>query len=353
VLRAGGTGRKCCGMPAEGLGEGLRSRHTIGEDAARTPEPRQVSIAQRIVHGASFALPQPPDKPLSDARLRECARYVKVALCTRNPDNPVIALLESALSRRGVTIDVIDDPRQVSPDGRWDVAYWRPDARNAQIAAFSRQAAILLDGLGTPFLNNLTSMDRAASKLVTQLLFERSGLAVPAFHVLPRTGGLRAARGLAGPVVVKPIWGKKAEGVAVYDTLDEASSYARPADDPMIVQRAIPWRHQYRCVVTRHGVVRVYRDDNPTPARPVIRSFDRFDARPVSCPDADLEAMAVNMLQAVGGDLMRADILEDRDGARWALEINGSFGFPHDDAPVIEAFMAEFQQLAGHGPRAV
>jgi hypothetical protein len=39
-------------------------------------------------------------------------------------------------------------------------------------------------------------------------------------------------------------------------------------------------------------------------------------------------------------------VLEDGDGRLWALEVNSSFGFRHDDRAVIDAFLRGFARAA-------
>lgn len=271
---------------------------------------------------------------------------MRVALCTRNAKNPVITLLAHALGGGTSSVEVITDPRQVADGQGFDAALWRSDSRTREIAAFSRQAAVILDALGVPFLNSLASIERASSKLVCHTLLSRAGVNVPTTWATPRPGAHAAVPEIAGPVVVKPVWGKKARAVAIFPDANEALRAARSLGEPTILQGAIPWRFQYRCVVTPAGAVRVYRDESSTPDRAAVRTFDRFNPGAVDDVDHEILEMAGAMLASVGGDLMRADILEDKDGRYWALEINSSFGFPHDDQRVLDAFLNGFRTVA-------
>jgi glutathione synthase/RimK-type ligase-like ATP-grasp enzyme len=272
---------------------------------------------------------------------------MRAALCTRNPKNPVIRLLARTLQTGGVEADVIADPRVVVAGGRaWDVAFWRPDSRDASIAAFSRQAAIILDGLGVPFLNSLSSMDRAGSKLVSQALFAAAGLAVIPSWLTPRPGG-ELEEDVEGPLIVKPLWGKGTEGVAWCPTAEKALQAAWRLGQPSLLQRPVTWRSQYRCVTASGALVRAYRDENRAPGTVPVRRFDRFSAVPEPTVEPQVAELAIAMTGAVGGDLMRADILQDQVGALWALEVNSSFGFPHDDEVVLEAFLQGFKAKAG------
>lgn len=273
---------------------------------------------------------------------------MRVALCTRNPANPVIRLLARALEENGSRADVIDDPRQVLGAARWDAGFWRPDARSAEIAAYSRQAAVILEGLGTPFLNSLASMDRAASKLVSFALFTAAGLPVVSSWAAPRPGHT-LDEDVSGPLIVKPLWGKQARGVSLCPTVEEALTAAERLGAPALLQRPVPWRHQFRCVATPDDVIRVYRAENPRPDEPTISRFDRSTAVPFEPVPPEVAGLATAMVATVGGDLMRADVLEGQDGRLQGLEVNASFGFRHDDSTVVEAILRGFARVAS-GP---
>ena len=271
---------------------------------------------------------------------------MRVALCTRNRGNPVITLLARVLEREGLMAEIVTDPRQVANGQEFDAAFWRPDSRTPEIAAFARQAPVVLDALGVPFLNSLASVERASSKLVSHALLRHAGVDVPATWAAPRPSIEAVSPDIDGEVIIKPVWGKKARAVSVFGDVDAALRAARSSGEPMLLQPAIPWRFQYRCVMHAAGAVRVYRDESPTPRRAAVRTFDRCDPRPVDEVAADVLEMANAMLVAVGGDLMRADILEDMDGRYWALEVNSSFGFPHDDRRVVDAFVSGLRAAA-------
>lgn len=277
--------------------------------------------------------------------------FMRVALCTRNAGNPVIQLLAHTLTAAGHSADVIDDPRQVLADAdRWDVAFWRADSRNAMIAAFAREAAVILDGRGVPFLNSLRSMNRAGSKLVSHALFAAAGLPVIPTWITPKPDQSLSSD-VHGPLIVKPLWDKATRGISLCATLEEALEAARALDQPSLLQQPVAWRYQHRCVCTHQNVVRSYRDENPERGSATIRGFDRFAALPEQTTNQRVAALAMAMICAVDGDLMRADILEDDDGRLWALEINSSFGFPHDDQVILEAFLRGFADAAARRHR--
>jgi glutathione synthase/RimK-type ligase-like ATP-grasp enzyme len=321
----------------EGFGEDLRLIQAIRENIRRAANP---PFSLKFTHGNAIFIAMTSEGKTCPA-LRESSP-MRVALCTRNPHNPVLQLLARALAGAGATGEIIDDPRRVLGDARWDVAFWRPDSRAATIAAFSRQAPVILDGLGVPFLNTLESMERAGSKLVSQALFTAASLPVIPSWLTPRPGR-QLDEDIRGPLIVKPLWGKKGEGVALCGSATEALEVAWRLGRPSLLQRPVLWRNQYRCVATPERLVRVYRDQNPEVGVPAIRRFDRLAAiAEIGVPD-EVAELAIAMIRAVDGDLMRADVLEDGEGGLWALEVNSSFGFPHDDEVVLDGFVQGFR----------
>lgn len=153
------------------------------------------------------------------------------------------------------------------------------------------------------------------------------------------------ARSLSSPFGARPPKGSPCA------SREEALQVAHALDQPSLLQQPVAWRYQHRCVCTDQGIIRSYKDENPGRGSPTIRGFDRFAAMPEQTTNQRVAALAIAMIRAVGGDLMRADILEDDQGCLWALEINSSFGFPHDDQVILEAFLRGFADAAARRSR--
>jgi glutathione synthase/RimK-type ligase-like ATP-grasp enzyme len=272
---------------------------------------------------------------------------MRVALCTRNAGNPVVRLLAKLANDDGHAAHVLTDPRQIEQEPHaYDVGFWRPDSRSDAVAAFARQVPEILEGVGVPFVNSLASCDRAWSKYVSARLFVAAGLPVPHTVLAPQQWDETSPR-LDGTVVVKPVHGKAARGVEVYTDPDAALRAAAAAGEPTVLQSAIAWTELVRAVTTADGVLRAYEQPNPSAGpSPAIATFDRHAAVPLAQVPFDVEALASQMLAAVGGDLMRADMLRDSEGCLWALEINSSFGFPHDDPVIHGEFLRQFAAAA-------
>lgn len=274
---------------------------------------------------------------------------MNVALCTRNAGNPVIQLLKRYLVERGHTASVLTDPRQIlgtSPRS-FDVGFWRPDSRNEQVAAFARQVPEILEASGVPFLNSLASGDRATNKLVTYAVFSGAGVVTPATWVPPQKWDEPSAiRIPEGPKIVKPVGGKASRGVRHFESREEALEYADTCDEPCLLQTPVRWTRQFRIIGTPSRCVRAFDQPNPALApTAAIARFDTSSAQYLADPSAAVTSLASEMVRLVGGNLMRADILLEADGTLWALEVNSSFGFPHGDMAVLEAFEAELTDL--------
>lgn len=274
---------------------------------------------------------------------------MNIALCTRNRSNPVIQLLDSFLSDHDHSVSVITDPRAlVNDDPRhFHVAFWRPDSRDQQIAAFARQAAEILEASRVPFLNSLASTDFATNKFVSYALFKGHGIRTPETWLEPQHWDIDNVF-TSGPKIVKPVGSKQGQEVTYAATVEEAVVKARSDDAVAIIQEPIRWTHQLRVVATQTRCIRAFQQE--APVQDSEQLVARFDARArlaVAEPSADVIALATRMVRAVRGDLMRADILVDPDGRLWALEVNASFGFPHDDPLVLEAFEVEMIRVAG------
>jgi glutathione synthase/RimK-type ligase-like ATP-grasp enzyme len=280
---------------------------------------------------------------------------VNVALCTRNRANPVVRLLDSTLSARGHAVRVLSDPRELLDVdlGRVDVGLWRPDSRNEQVAAFARQVPEILEGAGVPLLNSLASADRAANKFVSYVLFRAAGIPTPDTWLAPMDWDAEVPIP-EGPKIVKPLASKQGRDVANAATLNEAVALAQHTSQrtgqPCILQTPIRWTRQLRVVVARDACIRVY-DQQPgcVESERLVARFDRERPQEVLDPPPDVLQLARRMVSAVGGDLMRADVLVDGENRLWALEVNSSFGFPHDDTRVLHAFESELHRVARNG----
>jgi len=68
-----------------------------------------------------------------------------------------------------------------------------------------------------------------------------------------------------------------------------------------------------------------------------------------NCPMSswqEFQNAAPELVSAVGGDFMGADILVDQDDGLWALEVNGSFAFGPEDQLIAGAMAEKIMQLA-------
>lgn len=248
-------------------------------------------------------------------------------------------------------MEVLTNPRQLDDPQDIDVAFWRPDSRSWEVAAFARQVPMALEGLGVPFVNSLPSCDRATNKLVSGLLFDAAGIPTPALQLAPQAWETDDELAMpAGAVITKPVEGKASREVKLFPSASTALDHLEEADGPFLIQQAIDWTQLVRLVMSRDGAVRYFEQANPEAnAGPTITRVNSTWPEPVDKVPDDAESIAMAMLNAVGGDLMRADLLRDATGELWALEINASFGFPHEDERILTAFTRQLQIAAATG----
>ncbi len=194
----------------------------------------------------------------------------------------------------------------------------------------------VLDALNVPYtgsgvLGSALSMDKARAKRVWQAL----GLPTPPFVALPRGGNVHAAvRGLGLPVIVKPASEGSSVGVSrvfAEDDLDHAQALAETYPGDLLVERLIEGDE------LTVGLL----DDEVLPSIHIVPAgeYYDYDAKYKSdetryvCPglDGDAEAavgaLARQAFEALGcSGWGRVDLMRDRDGRNWLLEVNTAPG---------------------------
>jgi [lysine-biosynthesis-protein LysW]--L-2-aminoadipate ligase len=202
------------------------------------------------------------------------------------------------------------------------------------------QAATALELLGIPGLNSLRSQDVASNKALTALAFERAALRQPQIWLLD--AGERPEQ-FEQPMIVKPLYGARAAGVALVDTLEQALAHAKEYGRPCLLQRFVPAGRCIRVVATQERAIRVY-EKRVGPDNPIASVANGAD-RVLLDPDPELERLACAMVAAVGGGLMGVDVLEAA-GELWPLEVNASFAFDPEDTEIAQAFVGELERTA-------
>lgn len=261
----------------------------------------------------------PPDAPLALVASR--VRYEEKRLL-------------DALARRRVPYVQVD-PRAVwlevaGPGGRgpgWAVAL------NREIAATrARYLALLLEARGVPVVNPAAVTEVCADKLLTSLALERAGVPTPRTALaLTNAAALDAAETLGFPLVTKPLvgsWGRLAavlrDREAAEAVLEHRDALPSPQQHLVYLQELVdkPGRDIRMVVAGGRAVGACYRR---------AEAWRTNGARGASfepCPpDPELDRLALAAAAAVGGGVLGVDLLEDRDGARYVLEVNHAVEF--------------------------
>ena len=193
-----------------------------------------------------------------------------------------------------------------------------------------------LQSLGVPYtgsgvLGSALSLDKIRSKWVWGSL----GLPTPKFAPLPRGGDVHAAMRAVGlPLIVKPAWEGSSVGVSrVFEEkdLDGAVALAQRYPGPLLVEQMI---------VGDEFTVSILKDDVLPSIKIVPKgAYYDYNAKYIAedtqylCPgldgdaEAKLRALARQAFDALAcSGWGRVDVMRDRDGRNWLLEVNTAPG---------------------------
>ncbi|MDQ2803691.1 MAG: RimK family alpha-L-glutamate ligase [Pseudomonadota bacterium] len=177
---------------------------------------------------------------------------------------------------------------------------------------------------GVPVWNDARAIERCVDKSMSSFLLAAAGLPTPASWAIE---GLDAARALAsreteaGPLVLKPLFGAEGRGLRLITRADDLPERAE-VGGVYYLQRFVPTRdgvfRDYRVFIcagavlgamvraSRHWITNVRRGGIPEPLR----------------PDAELCDLALRSAAVMGADYAGVDLLRDRDGRSFVLEVN-------------------------------
>ncbi|MDO3685962.1 RimK family alpha-L-glutamate ligase [Micromonospora sp. C28ISP2-4] len=236
-----------------------------------------------------------------------------------------------ALEQRGLPVEQVD-PRRLSagvgaPVGPWSLVL------NREISATrARYAAVSLEAAGTPVINSAAAIGTCGDKWLTSLALQRAGVATPrtVLALTPEAAAEEIER-LGYPVVVKPLsssWGRRVSLVrdpdAAQAVLEHCAALPAPQAHLIYLQEFIdkPDRDIRVVVVDGEPVAAAYRRSAHW------RTNVAQGAGTQPCPlDDRLAKLAVATAEAVGADIAGVDVVEDRDGAMYALEVNAGVEF--------------------------
>ncbi|GAA1675099.1 lysine biosynthesis protein LysX [Fodinicola feengrottensis] len=239
-------------------------------------------------------------------------------------------LILAELDRRGVPYEHLDTRQFVAtlpPVQSYAAVLGREISQTRQL-----YACRVLEAAGTPTVNTADVIALCGDKLLTSLELSRRGLPTPRTAVvLSNESALAAIEDFGFPVVIKPLvgsWGRLAAVIRDPETartvLEHRAALSSPQHQVVYLQELIdkPDR-DIRVIVVGDEVLGAYYRCSPDWRTNVARG-----ARSEPCPLTDeLVKLSLETARAMGGGLLGVDLIEDRDGRLYVLEVNHTMEF--------------------------
>lgn len=257
--------------------------------------------------------------------------------------NPVLGRL---LRKAGHTVAEVSRLEQLeaSPPEAFEVCLPRFRVGAASMACIDE----VLVRSGVAMINSRESRRACENKALAHTAFELAGLPQPGYAVCDREGTLDRRPGWDGETLIKPLHGNRSAGIDILPDPLAAVERAREREEDLLVQQMIWPARCWRVVVGRNcGVVDPYWRRPPHEDERVLAISTGSTLARDECPQAVAD-VALEMLDAVGGDLLAADVLE-RGGDAWALEINHNFDAHGGDEQALAAFEREIRCTTAAG----
>jgi glutathione synthase/RimK-type ligase-like ATP-grasp enzyme len=201
----------------------------------------------------------------------------------------------------------------------------------------------MLVNSGIPMLNSRDSRRRCENKILAHQAFEEHGINQPLSFAMSAEGISDRSLEWEGETLVKPLHGNRSAGIEICRSLDEAVERAKERREDLLVQQMIWPARCWRIVVGRaSGVVDPYWRRPPSPGDRIL-SISTGSSIIREGFSARLGEMAMQMCEAVDGDILAVDVLETAR-AVYALEINHNFDAHGGDLPAAHAFRLEISR---------
>ena len=262
-----------------------------------------------------------------------------------NSWNPVLA---RALRRSGHEVAEAHHLRslRVLQPQSFDICLPRFRVRAAHMACVDE----VLVRSGIAMLNSRECRQRCENKALAHLAFEANGIPQPASFVFGSEGIRDRELSWSGRTVLKPLSGSRGDGIEIFDSLERGLARAAERRQDLLVQQLIWPARCWRVIVGRNvGAVDPYWRRPPHESDRVL-SISAGSTIVRDPPPPAVEEVAIAMLEAVGGDLLAADVLETAEGA-YALEMNHNFDAHGGTRPAVAAFEQEIRAKIGRPSR--
>ena len=186
-----------------------------------------------------------------------------------------------------------------------------------------------LEDRGVRVMNSPRAIERCVDKFYTSALMHEAGLATPETRVCESVDDAMAAVRAMGDVIIKPLFGSMGHGMVRVSDPDVALRILRSLD------LARPVFYVQRVIEHDGSDVRAFVVGDRVVAAIERRSTDGGwrtnvslggNASAIELPP-EWCALALQAARAVGADYAGVDLLPARDGAVYALEVNGIPGW--------------------------
>lgn len=253
----------------------------------------------------------------------------RIALLTDRPAHPATRALIRVLaqSRHSSRVLFVEECRTWPAPQRFDLVLerildCRPD-RWAIVLQWLDNAACVSDPLA--------AASAAYDKLAGGELMAEAGLQVPAFMTVAQAVAHPCPHTALGPPpwVAKPRRGSMGNGIHLANCVADGLTLEGVRGAEYLLQRRIKDPLCYRVLCSDDEVLASY--TKVAAPGELVASVTLGARRGAIMSDKreEVEMFAKRMVLAIGGHIMGPDILQDVDGALWALECNTAPGFDH------------------------
>jgi [lysine-biosynthesis-protein LysW]--L-2-aminoadipate ligase len=249
-------------------------------------------------------------------------------------------LLVSALERRAIAFDIIDDGELFFDLSRPDERWRRYDAVLCRSLSQSRGLAVLhvLEHWGIRVYNPAAVTATCNDKLITTLALLHAGIPTPrTLLAFDAQATIQGSEMLGYPVVFKPVNGSWGRLLARINDRDAAEAVLEHQETLGSYQHHVHYVQEYitkplrdirAFVVGERTICAIYRTSEhwvTNTARGAVAS---------NCPvTPELDSLCVRAAQAVGGGILAIDVLEDPQRGLLVNEINATMEFRNSIAP--------------------
>jgi glutathione synthase/RimK-type ligase-like ATP-grasp enzyme len=259
--------------------------------------------------------------------------------------NPVLARL---LREQGYAVTEVNELAQL-----WDLDLARFDICLPRFRV-GCAAMVCLDAMLTrasmPMLNSRTTRLTCENKALAHVAFADAGIPQPESLVVSCEGQLDRPVRWDGETLIKPLHGNRSAGIEIFASPAAAIARAHERAEDLLVQEMIWPARCWRLIVGRNsGITDPYWRRPPGDGERILSISTGAAIARDPMPDA-VGAVALEMLEAVEGDLLAVDVLE-RDGQAWALEINHNFDAHGGDQEALAAFVTEIEAMVAPNER--